>query len=170
MDAQNEFRRDVLVSVRPIYASKILEGKKTVELRRRFSANGVGSIVIIYSSSPVRAIVGYARIKDVQKLPVATIWKHHGSHACIAKKEFDAYFSGLNIGFAILLESVIALKAHFKASDLEEHFGIVAPQSYRYVPNSCFAMLSDEQRFQDSDRHEHRDRTGRPAAGSSVAR
>ena len=36
MDAVPEFRRDVLVSIRPFYASKILNGHKTVELRRRF--------------------------------------------------------------------------------------------------------------------------------------
>src|SRR5262245_61584652 len=154
MEAQAEFRRDVLVSVRPIYASKILEGKKTVELRRRFSSTGIGSIVLIYSSSPVRAVVGYARIKDVQKLPIAKIWKHYGNRACIAKKEFDAYFSGLSVGFAILLESVTALKTHFKARDLEAKFGIVAPQSYRYVPNICVALLDDEQQFQTSDRYE----------------
>jgi predicted transcriptional regulator len=53
--------RDLLVSVRPKYASQILSGKKTVELRRKFPETiAAGTLALIYSSSPVRAIVRYA--------------------------------------------------------------------------------------------------------------
>ena len=56
-----QFRRDVLVSVRSIYASKILHGQKTVELRRKFPEVGAtGALVLIYSSRPVSAVVGCA--------------------------------------------------------------------------------------------------------------
>ena len=79
MDAIPEFRRDILVSVRPIYASKILHGQKTVELRRKFPEVGAtGALILIYSSSPVSAVVGCARIKHVLKLPVSRIWKEYG--------------------------------------------------------------------------------------------
>jgi predicted transcriptional regulator len=38
------------------YAAKILDGEKTVELRRRFPDSGsVGATLFIYSSSPIRA-------------------------------------------------------------------------------------------------------------------
>ena len=70
MDAIFEIKRDVLMSIRPQYASKILDGRKTVELRRKFPEVGaIGATVLIYSSSPVKAIVGTARIKKVAKLP-----------------------------------------------------------------------------------------------------
>jgi predicted transcriptional regulator len=60
MDALPEFKRDVLVSIRPFYASKILTGHKTVELRRKFPEVGaVGATALIYSSSPVSAVVGW---------------------------------------------------------------------------------------------------------------
>src|SRR5438132_6873311 len=107
MDAIPEFTRRVLVSIRPLYASKILDGEKTVELRRRFpEINSTGATAIIYSSSPVRAIVGYARIKCALKLPVSTIWSEHGVAACISRADFDTYFTGLGFGFAIRFESV----------------------------------------------------------------
>jgi predicted transcriptional regulator len=170
MNAIPEFRRDVLVSIRPQYASKILEGEKTVELRRKFPEVGaIGVTAFIYSSSPVRAIVGYARIKDVLKLPVSKIWREHGAAACISKVEFDAYFSGLKDGFAIVFESVQPLKKLFKAADLEAQFGIVPPQSYRYVGGDCVALLSDEQ-FQTSHRHKRRHRAGGPSARAGVSR
>src|SRR6516165_7539841 len=116
MDDIPEFGRDVLMSIRPLYASKILDGQKTVELRRKFpELITKGSIAFIYSSSPVRAIVGYARIKRVMKLPVSRIWKEHGAAACISKDQFDSYFAGLTYGFAIFLESVRPMKKRLMA-------------------------------------------------------
>lgn len=157
MDATSDFRRDVLVSIRPFYASKILDGQKTVELRRKFPEIGaMGAMALIYSSSPVSAIVGCARIKDVLKLPVSRIWKEHGVAACISKDDFDTYFAGLKCGFAIILERVKLLKRQLNAIDLEDEFGIVAPQSYRYVTGECAALLTDG-RFQTTHRHKRRD-------------
>ena len=116
MEAIPEFRRDILASVRPIYASKILHGQKTVELRRKFPEVGAtGALILIYSSSPVSAVVGCARIKHVLKLPVSRIWKEYGVATCISKHEFDAYFVGLKRGFAILIESVKSLKRQLEA-------------------------------------------------------
>jgi predicted transcriptional regulator len=170
MDAIPEFRRDVLVSIRPIYASKILDGQKTVELRRKFPEVAiVGATALIYSSSPVSAIVGRARIKHVLKLPISRIWKEHGTAACISKDDFDAYFTGLRYGFAIFFEAVQPLKKQLKAIDLDAQFGIVPPQSYRYVTDECVALLSDE-RFQTSHRHQRRDRARGPSARSGVSR
>jgi predicted transcriptional regulator len=170
MGAISEFTRDVLMSIRPLYASKILDGQKTVELRRRFpELTTKGAIALIYSSSPVRAIVGYARIKRVMKLPVSRIWKEHGAAACISKGEFDSYFAGLTYGFAIILESVRPLKKRVMAKDLELQFGIVPPQSYRYVTQRCIASLSDG-RSQTPGRHERRNRARGRSAGLGVPR
>ena len=170
MDAISEFRRDVLVSIRPIYASKILDGQKTVELRRKFpEVTIVGATALIYSSSPVSAIVGRARIKHVLKLPVSRIWKEHGAAACISKDDFEAYFAGRRHGFAIFFEAVQPLKKQLNAIDLDVQFGIVPPQSYRYVTGECVALLSDE-RFQTTDRHKRRDRARRPSTRSGVFR
>jgi predicted transcriptional regulator len=170
MDAIPEFRRDVLVSIRPFYASKILDGHKTVELRRKFpEVSAIGATALIYSSSPVSAIVGCARIKHVLKLPVSRIWREHGAAACISKDEFYAYFAGLRYGFAIFFENVQSLKKQLKATDLAAQFGIVPPQSYRYVTDECVALLSDE-RFQTPHRHKRPHRAGGRSARSGVSR
>jgi predicted transcriptional regulator len=170
MDAIPEFRRDVLVSVRPVHAGKILSGKKTVELRRRFpEVSSTGANALIYSSSPVRAVVASVRIKDVVKLPVSSIWKQYGAAACISKDEFDSYFANLKFGFAILLENLRPLVNQLKAADLQAQFGIVPPQSYRYVTGECIALVSNEQ-FQASDRHKRRYWAGRFTARSGISR
>ena len=154
MDAIPEFARDLLISIHPRHASNILSGEKTVELRRRFPEQHTrGALALIYSTTPVQAIVGVARIKHVLKLPVSRICKEHSAAACISKAEVQAYFSGLREGYVILLEEARPLKRELPIEDLYSRFGIVPPQSYRYVTSVCSALLTDE-RVQAPDRHE----------------
>ncbi|TIN70176.1 MAG: ASCH domain-containing protein, partial [Mesorhizobium sp.] len=107
--ADEPFRpqRDVVLSIRPQYSDKIMDGRKTVELRRRFpiSAPG-GTLAYIYSTSPIRAMVGVAEIKDVLKLPVKQIWAEFEDRAFVDQNDFDNYFQGLEFGFALLFEDV----------------------------------------------------------------
>jgi predicted transcriptional regulator len=156
------------VSIRAIYASKILIGQKTVELRRKFpELRATGATAFIYSSSPVRAVVACARIKHVLRLPVAKIWEEHSEAACISKDEFEAYFEGLEFGFAIFFGSVRLLKQELKAADLLQRFGIVPPQSYRYLTEECATSLIDEQ-FQAADRYKRRNRARRFSARATI--
>lgn len=151
-------KRDVLVSVRPEFVFKILSGAKTVELRRKFPETAAtGALALLYSSSPVQAIVGYARIREVLRLRVPAIWKEHGAAACVTKKEFDQYFRGLKFGFAIFLEEIRLLQPQVGAAHLKQKFGIVPPQSYRYVHKDCISLLSDG-RVQTTHRHKRGNR------------
>jgi predicted transcriptional regulator len=157
-------RRPVLFSIKPAYAKWIIEGLKTVELRRRFPEVGLaGSTAIIYCTSPVSAIIGSAQIEGVQKLPLSRLWRSHGRAACIARDDFDEYFSGQAHGFAIILAGAKTLKSRLTASDLEARYGIVPPQSYRYLAKEWVALLNDG-RLQTSSRHKHSDSAGGPPA------
>jgi predicted transcriptional regulator len=89
-------------------------------------------------------VIGCVRIKLVLKLPIQKLWREHGLAACVTKREFDAYFSGLAYGFAIVIDNVRAFSRQLKADYLEERFGIVPPQSYRYLTPECVASLRDE--------------------------
>lgn len=158
MNTMPLFKRDVLLSIRPTYASKILSGAKTVELRRKFPQFSViGATALIYSSSPVQAIVGFARIKDVLRLPVDQIWGNHGEAACIERRDFDAYFDGLDCGYAILLEDVQILEPQWSLQDLKDTLGFTPPQSFRYIDDGYASMLSNE-RLHTPYRHQHRHR------------
>jgi len=128
-------KRDVLLSIRPEFATKILTGEKTVELRRRFPTEAVtGATAMIYSSSPIQSIVGYAQIEEVLELPINKIWNDFGKFACISKLHFFSYFKGLDLGYAIKLKEVVEFKIPFKAEYLREEFNFIPPQSFRYLP------------------------------------
>ena len=58
--------RALFISVKPRYANAILEGIKTVELRRTRPNLPDGSLVILYSSTPTRAVVGWAHLTGVR--------------------------------------------------------------------------------------------------------
>jgi predicted transcriptional regulator/DNA-binding XRE family transcriptional regulator len=126
--------RDVVLSIKPEYSSAILEGRKTVELRRRFSTQiPRGTLAFIYSTTPDRAIVGTARISDVCRKPVAAIWKKHSQHACIKKTDFDSYFAGVHEGYVLHFEDVRSLKRIVSLQELRERFSFEPPQSFLYA-------------------------------------
>ncbi len=127
-------RRDVVFSIKPQYAERILEGAKTIELRRRFPVEvPVGTAALIYTSSPTRALTGVAEIKGVAKLSPDAIWDAFAQDACIAREDFDAYFAGLEHGYAIRLANARALRRPVGLSELRDRFSFEPPQSYFYA-------------------------------------
>ncbi len=138
-------KRDVVLSVRPLYSEKIFDGKKTVELRRRFPvAAPRGTIAYIYSTSPVRAMVGSAAIDNVMKMPVAEIWKTFGKMAKISKADFDDYFYDLKEGFALKISNARPFSRPIGLTELRIRFGFEPPQSFLYATTLLRTALQDE--------------------------
>ncbi len=131
--------RDVVFSIRPTHAEKILAGRKTVELRRRFTDSiKPGSLALIYTTSPTSALTGFARIRAVQRLNLSDLWETHSEAACLQRSDFEAYFSGVDRGYAIMLGSAKSLPRPVGLSELRERFGFEPPQSYQYAsPQMC---------------------------------
>lgn len=156
---------NLIMSVKPIFASKIMDGSKTVELRRRFPASTPkGATVFLYSSSPVQAIVACIELAGVEMLPISNIWSRYAKAACIERDEFGQYFSGLQEGYAILLGRVFALKNQIELSQLRERFRIVPPRSFRYLNGEHASFLHHAQ-LQISNRRERRHRVGGQSPG-----
>lgn len=138
-------KRDVVLSVRPQYSDKIFRGIKTVELRRRFPiAAPRGITAYIYSTSPVRAMVGTTEIKDVIKAPVSEIWKKYGKKAQIERTDFEEYFSGLKEGFALQIANARTFTRPIDLAELRERFGFEPPQSFLYATPVLRTALNDE--------------------------
>ncbi len=138
-------RRDVVLSIKPIYSSKILDRRKTVELRRRFPVSAPsGTLAYIYSTSPVKAMVGTASIKDVLKLPVEQIWREFENKAFIKRDRFVKYFEGLDYGFALVFDNARKFSRPLPLSELRERFGFEPPQSFLYAKHDLRKALRDE--------------------------
>lgn len=135
--------KNVIISIKPKYALQIIEGKKTIELRRKFPTENIkGGIAIIYASSPIQKIVGYAFIEDVKKLSVSSIWEEFSKQTCVTKTFFNSYFNGLDEGFAIALSNPIKLRTPVDVKALEEEYRFSPPQSYRYASKRILEAVS----------------------------
>jgi len=126
--------RNIIISIKPQYAQQIVNGTKTIELRRKFPTEHIeGGIAIIYASSPICQIIGYARIDKVSSLSITTLWQRFGKASCVTKSFFNDYFSGLESGFAITLTNPVKLKTPLDIKRLEGEYSFSPPQSYRYA-------------------------------------
>lgn len=144
-DDRFKFQRDVVLSIKPVYSEKILEGRKTVELRRRFPVSAPnGAIAYIYATSPIQAMVGTAEIRDVLKLPIEQIWKEFEALASIERDKFDKYFEGLSEGYALVFDEVKAFSRPLPLNELRAKFGFEPPQSFLYARRDLRKALRDE--------------------------
>lgn len=129
------FPKDLLLSIKPEYADAIIEGRKTVELRRKFPQDvSAGSRAYIYSSSPIQAIIGIAIIERIDRMPLDHLWRVHGPASCIDRNTFDEYFAGQSSGCAVVLRSVRRLKQPVSRRTMKSSTGVVPPQSFMYLP------------------------------------
>jgi predicted transcriptional regulator len=130
--ARIEDCRTFVLSVRPVYIQRILSGEKTVELRRRFpNLSGICE-VLLYSTSPVQAIVCKAELREVSHHSLRSLWTHFAHAIGVTRQEFNAYFAGVDNGYALRLAKVRALAQPLHLSDLVRDYAFHPPQSYCY--------------------------------------
>ncbi|MDM8520576.1 ASCH domain-containing protein [Anaerolineales bacterium HSG6] len=124
----------ILLSIRPKFAEQIFNGTKTVELRRvRPKKIGKGSLVFVYVSSPVQALMGGFRVKSVEEHPLSDIWELVKNEAGISKTEFDTYYHGNTTGVAIFIDEKWSLQKPVGLHNLrEQRPNFHPPQSFRY--------------------------------------
>lgn len=81
-----------LMSIKPKYAGQIMRGSKTVELRRMAPNLDKSTVILIYESTPVKAITGYAFISAITKLSPSETWARYAGKAQVLKHDFDEYY------------------------------------------------------------------------------
>ena len=127
-------RKMLLMSIKPVYIQQILEGKKTVELRRTRPRVLPGDLIVFYASSPQKAIRAAATVGSIIEGTPAEIWASSAEQIGIDKHAYDEYFSGSKKAYGIALETVWA---YAKPMGIEEMRGLfdnfMPPQSYRYL-------------------------------------
>lgn len=134
--------RALFISLKPHYADAILDGRKTVELRRTRPNLPDGALVILYSSTPTRAVVGWAQLIGVSEGTPIEIWDEYGAAAAIEELDYDAYFDGTDQAFALELDDVVAATQPIPLSVIRS-IGIQPPQSWRYVPAEVTVKIQE---------------------------
>lgn len=137
----NTPERALLLSLHPRFATAILTGEKTVELRRQRVAVPPGTPVIIYATSPVMALTGTARLTSVETAAPGQIWHRHRTTCGVSKAEYTAYMDGAATASALLLESARPLSNPVPLDHLRTTGAFHPPQSYRYLTHQLLRQL-----------------------------
>lgn len=122
-------QRAALMSIRPRFASAILDGSKQIEFRKRSLAVDI-TRVVIYTTSPVQAVVGEFTIADQIVDSPKNLWSRYSRIAGIDKESFFEYFSGSEKGVGILINDVTEYRLPRTLDEVVP--GSSAPQSFRY--------------------------------------
>ena len=121
----------VLLSIKPEYANRILEGTKRFEFRRRVHRDPRVTSVVIYATKPVGKVLGEFSIETVHSEHPDRLWERTKEFSGITRDFFTSYFADLEVGHAIEVKQV---KRYSRPKPLSDFLpGGVAPQSYAYV-------------------------------------
>ena len=132
----------LVLSLRPHYADMVFVGTKKAEFRRRMASVVKDRPVIVYVTSPVREIRGGFHIGQVWKGSPEFIWQSVSNLARMDREEFDAYFSGCNVGVALEIERVWEFGKPIPLDELRRQCTqFVVPQSWRYLRKSEHEFL-----------------------------
>jgi predicted transcriptional regulator len=137
-------QRDVVLSIRPNYSTKIMQGIKTVEVRRISGVSTSRRRRLHLFNVAVQAKVGSAEIAEVIKLPVVDIWKKFNKMAQIERSSFNEYFTGVKQGFALQFANVRPFSRSIKLAELRTRFAFEPPQSFLYATPLLRTALQDE--------------------------
>ncbi|MFZ3558472.1 ASCH domain-containing protein [Streptomyces sp. BH055] len=139
----NDPERAMLLSVHPRFASAILDGSKTVEVRRQRVAAPPGTHVLLYATAPTMALVGAARIAAVRVASPREIWSAHHAQTGISRSEYDSYMSGAVQASGLTLEAPVTFEEPVPLQALRTAGTFHPPQSYRYLRRDALRQLTE---------------------------
>ena len=130
----NKTSQPLLLSLKPDYADLVFKRLKEAELRRRITSCMENRDVFIYVTSPVRQLRGGFRVGHVWSGPPEEVWRRVSKLAGIHKRDFDAYYAGRTVAYALEITDVWEYKNPASLNTLGNRFpDFVVPQSWRYV-------------------------------------
>jgi predicted transcriptional regulator len=125
----------LFISVKPEFAEKIINNKKTIELRKLRPNVKRGDYIIIYASAPYKSVVAFGIIKNIIEMTPKKMWTSFSSVLGIDKQRFDDYFYGKLNAIGIELSKIIKIDpVHLdKIRNIDPKFQ--PPQIYKYISN-----------------------------------
>lgn len=122
----------ILLSIKPEYSNKILDGTKKFEYRRRLPKQKVTKI-IIYSTSPIMQIVGDVDVVEVLNGQPLELYRRTKGYRGINAEKYLEYFKNSSIAYAYKLGDV----RKFEPPKTLKNYGMEkAPQSFSYIKES----------------------------------
>lgn len=125
-----EKHTEILISIRPKYATAIIEGRKTVEYRRSLPLKNNIQKMWIYATQPIGLVLGTAYVHVWMD---AHITEEDISRGLLTVDEFNEYFKGAKHRWSLEIKKVVPFDIPITLQQL----GISRPpQSWMYLKNT----------------------------------
>jgi len=134
----------IILSIKPEFSDRIFEGTKKIELRKSKPNVNKNDIVIIYSTVPVKAIIGICKIEEIIESTPNEIWKNYSAHLGIDKKRYFEYYLGRDKAIGLKINSYRKFKSQISLSTIKEFLpNFTPPQTFKYYNrNSLMNIFS----------------------------
>lgn len=130
----NLYTKHALISIKPQYATRILDGTKTIEIRKGAVCLDQGTKLWIYSTLPVGAIIACADVSNLIINHPNTIWSQYKSEIGVTYDDYKSYLNCARKASAIFLTNVQPLHSSLSLSKLRDIFDYFQPpQSYQWI-------------------------------------
>ncbi|PZO12130.1 MAG: hypothetical protein DCF25_18175 [Leptolyngbya foveolarum] len=140
------------LSIKRLYAERIISGEKTIELRKRPIGLTLGDLVLLYETFPDAVIrAGFIADKTVA-LSVPKMWRDYSSIMGVEKQFYDSYFENCEIAYGTLIHQSFCFR-ELPLNELRQRCpGFIPPQAtinWReswYVQSEWTQALSNERK------------------------
>ena len=140
-------RQALFLSIKPKYVKKILDGEKTVELRKSMPCKvSKGNMILIYSTAPEKELIGFCEIEKIVCASPSELWSQVNKKAGVTKEEFEDYFHQNETACAIQIKNIEKFISPIKLNRIKELIpNFAPPQTYKYLDFDDITSLSMEQ-------------------------
>jgi predicted transcriptional regulator len=94
-------RQYLFLPIHPRFALAILEGSKKWELRAKRPSVDRGDIVVVYATSPLRAVVGSFAVGEIVSGPPESVWRVVRGEITSNRSSFMEEFGGKPVIYAL---------------------------------------------------------------------
>ncbi len=132
------------MSIKPEFSQRIFSGEKRFELRRTPVKVDEGDVVVVYESSPRKAVVGAFVVREVRRGPVGRLWRQLGAEFGVTRTEYRSYFCGAEVAHAIEVGRTVAIEPVALATLRQRFEAFRPPQSYMRWRGSLAGILGSK--------------------------
>ncbi|GAB6904201.1 conserved hypothetical protein [Desulfosarcina cetonica] len=125
---------DALISIKPKYVDRFLNGQKVIEIRNRKVNLVNGSKLWIYATLPKASIQTIAYVKQVEIDAPKIIWEKHRKLMGISENSYLRYVNGSSKISAIIMKNIQKLNTEIKLEKIRDLVpGFQPPQFIKYM-------------------------------------
>ena len=129
----------LLLSVKQKYANKIFSGSKTIELRKYPPKVTKGDSILVYVTSPVKALCAILKVEKIITAELNELWVRVQIGADITEEEYFDYFNDSTAGCGIFFDDVHILPSPLSLEALKEIWpNFHPPQGFYYLPSNLY--------------------------------